>query len=59
MIARGSWRESCLFQPLVVGEVKTALLCPTLCDPMDFSPWNSPDQKTGVGSLSLGAGGLP
>ena len=24
-----------------------------LCDPMDCSPWNSPGQKIGVGSLSL------
>ena len=24
--------------------------CPTLCDPMDCSPWNSPGQNTGVGS---------
>ena len=27
--------------------------CPTLCDPMDCSPWNSPGQNTGVSSLSL------
>ena len=34
--------------------VKVAQLCPTLCDPMQ-SPWPeySPDQNTGVGSLSL------
>ena len=25
----------------------------TLCNPMDFRPWNSPGQNTGVGSLSL------
>ena len=24
-----------------------------LCDPIDYSPWNSPEQNTGVGSLSL------
>ena len=34
-------------------KVKVAQLCPTLCDPMDCSPWNSPGQNTGVGSLSL------
>ena len=33
------------------SEVKVAQLCLTLCNPMD-SPWNSPDQNTGVGSLS-------
>ena len=27
--------------------------CPTLCDPMDCSPWNSPGQNTGVESLFL------
>ena len=25
----------------------------SLCDPMECSPWNSPGQNTGVGSLSL------
>ena len=30
--------------------MKVAQLCPTLCDP---SPWNSPGQNTGVGSLSI------
>ena len=32
-------------------KVKVAQLCPTLCDPMDYtySPWNSPGQNTGVG----------
>ena len=36
-------------------EVKVTQSCLTLCDPMDYiySPWNSPDQNTGVGSLSL------
>ena len=34
-------------------KVKVAQLCLTLCDPMDSSPWNSPGQNTGVGSLSL------
>ena len=33
--------------------VKVALLCPTLYDPINGSPWNSPGQNTGVGSLSL------
>ena len=33
--------------------VKVAQSCPTLCNPMEYSPWNSPDQNTGVGSLSL------
>ena len=34
-------------------KVKVTQLCPTLCDPMDYSPWNSPGQNTGVVSLSL------
>ena len=35
--------------------------CPTLCNAMDYihSPWNSPGQNTGVGSLSLLQGNLP
>ena len=28
-------------------------LCPTLSTPWTYSPWNSPGQNTGVGSLSL------
>ena len=32
---------------------KVAQSCPTLCDPMVCSPWNSPGQNTGVGSFSL------
>ena len=42
--------------PNVSSEVKVTPSCPTLCDPVDFpcdSPWNSPDQNIGVGSLSL------
>ena len=32
--------------------MKVAQLFPTLCDPHElYSPWNSPGQKTGVGSL--------
>ena len=35
--------------------------CLTLCDPMDciYSPWNSPGQNTGEGSLSLLQGSFP
>ena len=34
-------------------KVKVAQSCLTLCNPMDRSPWNSPGQNTGAGSLSL------
>ena len=36
-------------------KVKVARSYPTLCNPLPFwnSPWNSPGQNTGVGSLSL------
>ena len=34
-------------------EVRVAQSCPTLCDPIDCSPWNSPGQNTGVGSFSF------
>ena len=42
-------------------KVKVAQSCSTLCDPMDsiVSPWNSPCQNTGVGSLSLLQGIFP
>ena len=41
-------------------KVKVPQLCPTLCDPHGlYSPWNSPGQNTGVGSLSLLQGNLP
>ena len=33
--------------------------CPTLCDPMDCSPWTSPGQNTGVGSPCLLQGIFP
>ena len=40
---------------IILGlKVKAAQLCPILCDPMDpYSPWNSPGQNTGLGSLFL------
>ena len=37
---------------IILSEVKVAQLCLTLCNPMD-SPWISPGQTIGVGSLSL------
>ena len=39
--------------------MKVSQSCPTLCDPKDYSPWNSPVQNTGVGSLSLSEGIFP
>ena len=40
--------------------VKVTQLCPTLWEPHGlFSPWNSPGQNTGVGSLSLLQGIFP
>ena len=41
-------------------KVKVAQSCRTLCDPHGlYSPWNSPGQDTGVGSLSLLQGIFP
>ena len=34
-------------------EVQVTQLCLPLCNPMDYSPWKSPGQNTGVGNLSL------
>ena len=39
--------------------VKVAQSSPILCNPMVCSPWNSPCQNTGVGSLSLLQGIFP
>ena len=39
--------------------MKVAQSCPTPCDPMDCSPWNSPGQNTRVDSLSLLQGIFP
>ena len=39
--------------------MKVAQSCPTLCDPMDYSTWNSSGQNTGVGRLSLLLGIFP
>ena len=39
--------------------MKVAQLCPTHCNLMDYSPWNSPGQNTEVGSLSLLQGIFP
>ena len=41
--------------PIFLSEVKVAQLCPTL-QPYGHSPWNSPGQNTGVGSLTLHQG---
>ena len=40
-------------------KLKVAQSCLTLCNPMDYSPWNSPGQNTGVGSLFLLQGIFP
>ena len=40
-------------------KVKEVQSCPTLFDPMDCSPWNSPGQNTGACSLSLLQGIFP
>ena len=51
---------------LLMSYVKVSVtqLCPTLCDPMDYSlqgscPWYSPGKNTGVGNCSLLQGIFP
>jgi len=39
--------------------MKVAQLCLSLCNTMEHSPWNSPGQNTGMGSLSLLQGIFP
>ena len=66
----GTWKkrtpQSFCFSSLKAGpsvcmKEKVIQLCPTLCDPMDYtySPWNSPGQNTGVDGCSLLNLGLP
>ena len=40
-------------------KVKVTQSCPTFCNPMDYSPWNSPGKNTEVGSLPLLRGIFP
>ena len=48
------------FHKGIYFSVKVAQSCLTLCDPHGlYSPWNSPGQNTGVGSLSLLLGIFP
>ena len=50
------------FKPInfVYTGVEVTQLCLTLCDPHGlYSPWNSPVQNTGIGSLSLLQGIFP
>ena len=49
----------CMACNILKVKVKVAQSCLTLCDPMDYSPWNSPGQHTGVGSIFLLQGMLP
>ena len=44
---------------IIWSETKVAQSCPTLYDPLLYSPWNSLGQTTGVGSLSLLQGVFP
>ena len=39
------------YYPFENSEVKVAQSCLTLCDPMDYCPWNSPGQN--IGRISL------
>ena len=40
-------------------KVKVTQSCQTLCNPVDYCPWNSPGQNAGVGGLSLLQGIFP
>ena len=54
------WKKRNKLLPKPINyEMLVTQLCPTLCDPMDYSPirvpcpWDSPGKNTGVGSHSL------
>ena len=56
--------QGCLLSPCLCNfyaewKVKVAQLCLILCDPRDYSPWNSSGQNTGVGKLTLLQGIFP
>ena len=42
-----------------ISKVKLSQSCPTLWDPMEYSPWNSPGQNTGEDCRSLLQGIFP
>ena len=42
-------RVPCAIKFSLWSDLKVAQSCQTLCKPMDYSPWNSPGQNTGVG----------
>ena len=50
-----------IYEPESQGKILAAQSCLTLCGPMSrlFSPWNSPGERTGVGSHSLLQGIFP
>ena len=50
-------RHHLIFTRIV--KVKVTQSCPTLCDPMDWGSWNSPDQNTGEGCHVLLQGIFP
>ena len=53
-LLRVPWTASRSNQSILREWVKVAQSCLTFCDPHGlYSPWNSPGQNTGVGSLSL------
>ena len=62
-IRPGPRKEGLELELLVVApdpvKVKVAQSCLTLCNPMDYSPWNSPGKNTGVGCHSLLQGIFP
>ena len=49
-IHQGCLLSPCLFNFYAEWKVK---VCVWLCDPRDYSPWNSSGQNTGVGKLTL------
>ena len=56
----GRWHPTLLSDCRLSSRSQVAQSCPTLCNPMGSnSPWNSPGQHTGVGSLSLLLGIFP
>ena len=58
-VHQGCLLSPCLFNFYAEWKVKVSQLCLTLCDPRDYSPWNSSGQNTGVDKLTLLQGIFP
>ena len=53
------WHQLFWMDSLTESESEVAQSCPTLCDPVDCSPWDSPGKNMAMGCHFLLQGNLP